>query len=103
VASINIIKALRRSVERPKQAPPDHQQAAYQPSGNGINGQANPLSFAAFGGGLWLSCSAKKSCCGVGATAILTTSSNRSNSPSLIALSHVRERTVSKVFCFRIE
>src|SRR5882757_4345968 len=80
------------------------QQAAYQPSGNGIKPQA-----------VWLSLAARSSCCaknfgevttkssGAGATAIRTTSSNRSNSTSLIALSQVPERSVAKVFCFQIE
>jgi hypothetical protein len=79
------------------------QQAAYQPSGNGIKPQA-----------VWLSLAAR-SCCpknfgevttrssGEGATAVRTASSNRSNSTSLIALSQIPEHSVAKVFCFQIE
>jgi hypothetical protein len=68
-----------------------------------MNGQAGPLSLAAFG--IWSEVNkrAKASSCGTGAIAVLTASSNRSNSTSLIALSGFRERSVSKVFCFRIE
>jgi hypothetical protein len=65
-----------------------NQQAAYQPSGNGSSGQANPLSLA--GLGCWLDGDRlldKKSSCGAGVTASRTASSNRSNSASLIALS----------------
>src|ERR1035437_4417466 len=61
------------------------QQAAYQPSGNGISGQASWLSLAAFGGSSKVDGWAKKSSCGAGSMAILTASSNRSNSTSLIA------------------
>jgi hypothetical protein len=81
------------------------QQAAYQPSGNGIKPQA-----------VWLSLAARSSSCcsnnfgevttkssGEGATAVRTASSNRSNSTSLIALSQILERSVAKVFCFQIE
>jgi hypothetical protein len=46
---------------------------------------------------------AKNSSSEIGATAVLTASSNRSNSTSLIALSGVRERIVSKVLCVQIE
>src|ERR1700733_8701307 len=79
------------------------QQVAYQPSGNGTSPQTSPLSLAAFGNRLNFGAYGKKSSCGEGATAVLTASSNRSNSASLIALSHVRERTVSKLFWFQIE
>ena len=49
VASINIINALQRLLKRPREVAPD-QQAAYQPSGNGMSGQASLLSLAATGG-----------------------------------------------------
>jgi hypothetical protein len=81
------------------------QQAAYQPSGNGISGQIIPLSFVAFGAS-WTTGSGSegaKSSCGAGSIAILTASRIRSNSASLITLSHVRERMVSKVFWLPIE
>jgi len=60
VASIDQIRALRKKGQALAQPPStlepdvicarDAQQAAFQPSGNGINGQAGPLSFAARGG-----------------------------------------------------
>jgi hypothetical protein len=63
---------------------PRNQQTAYQPSGKGMSGQASWLSFAALGGSLNIGGWAKKSSCGAGAMAVLTASSNRSNSTSLI-------------------
>ena len=64
------------------------QQTAFQPSGNGISGQADPLSLAARGGALKVGKRATmESSPGTGATAVRTTSSNRSNSTSLIATS----------------
>jgi hypothetical protein len=68
-----------------------------------MSGQTRPLSLAAFGGSEGIGERAKKSSWGAGSIAICTASSNRSNSASLIALSGVRERMVSKVLCFQIE
>jgi hypothetical protein len=79
------------------------QQEAYQPSGNGTSGHARWLSLVAFGASSNIGGWAKKSSCGAGSIAILTASSNRSNSTSLIALSGFRERRVSKVVWFQIE
>jgi hypothetical protein len=56
-------------------------QQAFHPSGNGIRGQASWLSFVAFGGRL-------------GEMAVLTASSNRSNSTSVIALSKFRRAEI---------
>src|ERR1700719_1489100 len=78
-----------------------YQQAAYQPSGNGTSGQASPLSLAALGGALKIGRPATmKSSPGTGATAVRTASSNRSNSASLIAHSHLRsaQRRKSPLF-----
>lgn len=100
VASINTISGLRRAFERPIGGVP-YQQAAYQPSGNGTSGQAAPLSLAALGGALKIGRPATmKSSSGMGATAVRTASSNRSNSASLIARSHVRntQRRKSPLF-----
>jgi hypothetical protein len=66
-------------------------------------GQARWLSLAAFGGSIGIGDWTKNSSWGAGSIAIFTASSNRSNSASLIALSRVRERMVSKVLCFQIE
>src|SRR5688572_708741 len=77
--------------------------AAYQPSGNGISGQAIWLSLAALGGSANIGSSARKSSCDAGSIAILTLSSNRLYSASLMALSLVREHTISKVFWSQIE
>jgi hypothetical protein len=54
-------------------------QALYQPSGNGMNGHSSWLLFAAIGG-----CGRGGGC--LASIALLTASSNRSNSTSLIAL-----------------
>jgi len=48
------------------------QQAPYQPSGNGIKGQASSLSLAAFGGASTIRKGAKKSSCGARSIVILT-------------------------------
>src|SRR3982074_1861050 len=66
---------------------PRDQQAAYQPSGNGTSGHAIWLSLAASGGSSMVCGWAKKSSCGAGAMAVLTASSNWSNSTSLITRS----------------
>jgi hypothetical protein len=87
VASINIINALQRLFVRPEEGAEFAQQAAYQPSGNGMSGQARWLSLWAFGASSNIGGWAKKSSCGAGSIAILTASSNRSYSTSLIALS----------------
>src|SRR5436190_20079747 len=52
------------------------QQAPYQPSGNGIKGQASSLSLAAFGGASTIRKWAKKSSCGARSIVILTASSS---------------------------
>jgi hypothetical protein len=56
-------------------------QQAFHPSGNGIRGQASWLSFVAFGRRM-------------GEMAVLTASSNRSNSTSVIALSKFRRAEI---------
>src|ERR1700736_690733 len=103
VASINIVNSLHRLFVRPEEGARFAQQAAHQPSGEGTSGQARWLSFAACGASLKVGGWAKKASCGAGAMAVLTASSNRSNSTSLITLSGFRERRVSKVFWFQIE
>jgi hypothetical protein len=60
------------------------QPAPYQLSGNGMSGHTRWLSFAAFGGPLRVSGRTKASSCGVGEMAVVTASSNRSNSNSLM-------------------
>jgi hypothetical protein len=87
VASINIINILHRLFDGPGEVPHGDQQLAHQPSGNGIRGQGSWLSFAAFGGAFEVGKCAGKSSSGAGSIAILTASSNRSNSASLIARS----------------
>src|SRR2546423_14751434 len=61
------------------------QQAAYQPSGNGITGQASWLSLAAFGGSTDVDGWAPKSSCG--STPVSPATSTRADSVSLTALS----------------
>ena len=78
------------------------QQLAYQPSGNGISGQAIWLSLAALGTPVTSAMRALESSSGTGATAARTVSSNRSNSTSLMTLSHLRKSTVAKSLCFPI-
>jgi hypothetical protein len=63
------------------------QQAAYQPSGNGMSGQADWLSLSAFTGRSKFRGSAEKCSCGAISMAVRTESSKRSNSTSLIVLS----------------
>ena len=84
------------------QAPRD-QQAAYQPSGNGTTGHAIWLSLAASGGSSMVCGWAKKSswggCNGRSHGIQQSVEFNFAHH----ALSGVRERKVSKVFCFQIE
>lgn len=94
------VETKRREAARDRPLP---QQAAYQPSGNGISGQARPLSLATLGASSTIGSKGRKSSRGAGSIAILTASSIRSNSASLIALSHTRERMVSKVVWLPIE
>src|SRR5579872_2215144 len=69
---------------------PVNQQEACQPSGNGMSGQACSLSLAEWSGrSANFGVKTRISSWGRGAIAVLTTSSNRSNSASLIALSVV--------------
>ena len=74
-----------------------NQQAACQPSGNGISGQDRSLSLAAFGvletAGMMKSSSPE-----AGAIAVRTTSSNTSNSTSLTGGLLTGERNVAKLF-----
>jgi hypothetical protein len=62
-----------------------------------MNGHAIWLSFVPLGGRLKLSGRVKTSSCGAGAMAILTASSNRSNSTSLIALSNLKSAEILTV------
>src|SRR5213594_2315873 len=78
------------------------QQAPYQPSGNGIKGQGSWLSFAAVGAALNVGRRARKSSCGTGSIAILTASSNRSNSTSLMALSWFESARSQESFVFEL-
>jgi hypothetical protein len=100
-ASFRAINSLRRYDQEAVEL--DGQQAAYQPSGNGTSGQGARLSLAACGGTWRGRVWAKKSSSGMGAMAVFTASSNRSNSTSFIVLSGVPELTISKLFCFQIE
>ena len=77
-----------------------YQQAAFQPWGNGISGQASWLSLAAFGDGLKVEGWATESSSGTGAMAVRTASSKRSNSASLIVRSPGSRAHDLKTFLF---
>jgi hypothetical protein len=81
----------------------DLQQDAYQPAGNGTNGHAIWLSLAARGAFLTYQAARISISCGAGPTASPTSSSNRSNSNSLIGVLRGLTGTVSKGFCLRVE
>ena len=91
-----------RLLERPKKAA-QHQQTAFQPSGNGINPQASRLSLAGFGSGLKVGGQVKKSSSGTGATAVRTASSKHSYSTSLITLSGYQSAQSQNTFVFRLK
>jgi hypothetical protein len=114
VASINEIRGLQQDLRDELKVQPFFsvcastigwraQQVACHPSGNGISGQANPLSLAASGGLPYVIELVMKSSWGTGATAAFTASSSRSNSASLIALSRIRAPSVAKLLFFEIE
>src|SRR5690242_17188429 len=75
------------------------QQAAFQPCGKGISGQASWLSLAAFGGALKDGRPVNMtSSPGTGAIAACTVLSNVSNSTSLTATSQAGEASSQKCF-----